>query len=305
VTDAPGPARHPKRTRNTVIGIIMAVAFVYVAVVALYAVSGRVVLTGQGNATDGQGLPLQISPEGVDAVADRMTVGFELLPKGEYDASGGYGLSLLKPVTLLVTGTDGPRTTDFPAGGALSPIELHLMTEGDVQLWPFDTYTSHSVVAAVTTEGEDPIDLDWTVQARQVPGWTFDIVAAERKVPVNGYDLTIVAHRSGATVAFGIVLLALMVVMPVLVLVVAISVYRGRRKMEATLMSWIGAMLFATIPLRGFLPGSPPIGSWIDYLVVLWVIAGLIAGLVIYVMAFLRWSPSAKAPDRTPPPEGS
>jgi hypothetical protein len=60
-------------------------------------------------------------------------------------------------------------------------------------------------------------------------------------------------------------------------------------------------MLFATIPLRGFLPGSPPIGSWIDYLVVLWVIAALIAGLVIYVLAFLRWAPSAKTPDRTPP----
>ncbi|MEN2738107.1 DUF4436 family protein [Microbacterium sp. X-17] len=303
MTDAPEPTRRRMRTRNRVIGIIAAVALLYIAVVALYALSGRVALTGEGNATDGKGLPLQISPEGVDAVADRMTVGFEIMPRGEYDASDGNGLSLVTPVTLLVTGTDGARTTDFPAGSALSPVQLRFVTEGDVQLWPFDTYTSQSIVAAIPSDGQNALDLDWTVQSRQVSGWTFDITVAQRQVPVNAYDLTITAHRAGATVAFGIVLLALMVVMPVLVLTVSIAVYRGRRKMEPSLMGWIGAMLFATIPLRTFLPGSPPIGSWIDYLIVLWVIAGLIVGLVIYVLAFVRWSPTAKTPDRTPPAE--
>jgi hypothetical protein len=52
-------------------------------------------------------------------------------------------------------------------------------------------------------------------------------------------------------------------------------------------------MLFATVPLRTFLPGSQPIGSWIDYLVVLWVVAGLICGMVIYVSAWWRWGARA------------
>jgi hypothetical protein len=58
-------------------------------------------------------------------------------------------------------------------------------------------------------------------------------------------------------------------------------------------------MLFATIPLRTFLPGSPPIGSWVDYLVVLWVVAGLVLGLVIYVLAWLKWGTRGEraAPD--------
>ena len=89
-----------------------------------------------------------------------------------------------------------------------------------------------------------------------------------------------------------------MIVMPVLGLTVAIRVLRGKRKVEATLMSWLAAMLFATIPLRTFLPGSPPVGSWVDYLVVLWVVAGLIAALVIYVVAWLRWAPSGERPHR-------
>jgi hypothetical protein len=90
-------------------------------------------------------------------------------------------------------------------------------------------------------------------------------------------SVVITATRSASTVAFGIVLLGLMAVTPILVLFVAISAYTGRRKVEPTLTSWIGAMLFAVIPLRAFLPGAPPVGSWIDYLVVLWVIVGLIA----------------------------
>jgi hypothetical protein len=61
----------------------------------------------------------------------------------------------------------------------------------------------------------------------------------------------------------------------------------------------MAAMLFATIPLRTFLPGSPPIGSWVDYLVVLWVVAGLVLGMVTYVLAWLRWGTRGErgAPD--------
>jgi hypothetical protein len=51
-------------------------------------------------------------------------------------------------------------------------------------------------------------------------------------------------------------------------------------------MSWMGAMLFAAIPLRNFLPGSPPPGSWIDAVIVLWVIVALVAALALYVLAW-------------------
>lgn len=116
-----------------------------------------------------------------------------------------------------------------------------------------------------------------------------DASGTTRSVPT----IDITASRSVSTLAFGFLLLGLLVVMPTLVLFVAIRSYTGKRKVEATLTSWMGAMLFATIPLRTFLPGSPPIGSWIDFLIVLWVIVGLIAGLTIYVLAWNRWGTPA------------
>jgi phage shock protein PspC (stress-responsive transcriptional regulator) len=112
-----------------------------------------------------------------------------------------------------------------------------------------------------------------------------------------GY-VSIDAARSGSTIAFGFVLLTLMVLMPCLVLFVAIAAFRAKRKVEPSFMSWMGAMLFATIPLRTFLPGSPPIGSWIDFLVVLWVVVGLISGLAIYVAAWWKWGARSDRADR-------
>ncbi|MBN9171290.1 MAG: DUF4436 family protein, partial [Microbacterium sp.] len=48
------------------------------------------------------------------------------------------------------------------------------------------------------------------------------------------------------------------------------------------------------------MPGSPPIGSWVDFTVVLWVIGALIVGLAIYVAAWLRWSGQGPAPSPAP-----
>ncbi|MGH9272101.1 MAG: DUF4436 family protein, partial [Ilumatobacteraceae bacterium] len=91
------------------------------------------------------------------------------------------------------------------------------------------------------------------------------------------------------TLAFAFILLAIMVALPVIALVVAVNTrWRSCRPVQPTFMSWLAAMLFATVPLRNFLPGSPPPGSWIDAVVVLWVIAGLVAALAIYATAWYR-----------------
>jgi hypothetical protein len=181
-----------------------------------------------------------------------------------------------------------------------------------VENWPFDRYDANIVVLAYTTVDGVKTTLPTFVEWKgSLSGWNFQVQENdERTAAVTDADgatdalptIDIGASRSGSTLAFGFLLLALLVVMPTLVLFVAIRAYTGHRKVEATLTSWMGAMLFATIPLRGFLPGSPPIGSWIDFLVVLWVIVGLIAGLTIYVLAWNRWgTPDPKFTRKAPP----
>ena len=49
-------------------------------------------------------------------------------------------------------------------------------------------------------------------------------------------------------------------------------------------------MLFAVIPIRNFLPGSPPPGAWIDQALVIWVLMALVGTMGFYMVTWYRQS---------------
>ena len=69
---------------------------------------------------------------------------------------------------------------------------------------------------------------------------------------------------------------------------VAIPMLLGRTSFLPPFITWYGAMLFAIVPLRNFLPGNPPLGSWIDQAVVLWVLIGLVVAMALFILAWWR-----------------
>jgi len=296
VTTAPTANRPPHR-RNwvTVIAVIAAFALIYAVVVALYAANDRLAsIRGCTGDPPDDAVLLAFTPEAVDAAGDRLVVNLSVLsfgPAGDSDT----GL-LAHPLTLVVTDTDGPRSFMIAAEELPSPQSIRLITEGYIERWPFDSHTVDvAFVSLQEIDGELTPLTTLLCGSAHVAGWTFssEEIPGTDELVIDGepvQQVRVIATRSVATVAFGIVILALMAVLPVLALTVAIAAYRGVRKAEPTLMSWMAALLFATIPLRTFLPGSPPIGSWVDYLVVLWVVAGLVVALVIYVRAWMKWS---------------
>ncbi len=285
-----------------VVALVAMIALVYGLVISLYASSGTVSDAVSDDFDTGEGVLFRIEPQAVEATAGRITVNLDLEEAAGFAAEDG--ISVERTLYLLVSGAAGSRTIEFAAGSVPSPVSVDLIADGVIERWPFDVHTAETIfLAYYDNEGERTPLETYIVATGRVPGWNISIaeVATGGVVEFDGqpepvFAVELTATRSGSTIAFGAVLLGLMIVMPVLVLSVAIAVYRGRRRVEASFMSWMGAMLFATIPLRTFLPGSPPIGSWIDFLIVLWVIVGLIGGLAIYVAAWFRWSPRQDNP---------
>jgi hypothetical protein len=113
-----------------------------------------------------------------------------------------------------------------------------------------------------------------------VPGWSYEQgaqAAASSSVAVTGTVL-----RAGSTKMVAVLMLVLMVALAVIAVMVVQSSAAGRMRLELAVASWITAMLFALLPIRGFLPGDPPVGSWIDMLVFFWVEATIMlcVGLV-------------------------
>jgi len=66
--------------------------------------------------------------------------------------------------------------------------------------------------------------------------------------------------------------------------------------------TWYAAMLFAVVPLRNALPGSPPFGGWIDITLVLWVLVVLVISMLLYIACWWRHlRPDADKPTNPAP----
>lgn len=315
MSSAPIADRQSKRRRIlTISGLIALFGLVYAVVIALYANSGAVELSVPADDPEPGAVQLLLTAVEVNAGGNQISFGLEVLDGGRAEDETqrpAPGLTVLaEPLAVLIPSAAGERMVEFHADEILAERAVRLEATGDIEYWPFDRYVVESPIVPYLSDqpGERipaPVAL---YVAGHVPGWDIraestivdTVHVGDRTVPVQ--QLQITATRSGATVAFGIVLLCLMLVLPALALATSLAVIRRRRAVEATMLGWIAAMLFATVPLRTFLPGSPPIGSWVDYVVVLWVLIGVVAGHVVYGIAWLRYGPPGEASGPKQPP---
>ncbi len=214
--------------------------------------------------------------------------------------------------------TRDAQTLTFPAGTESSSLRGERTLTAETGRWanyPLDGYgATLEVVARSESVPENRTYLPTEVAVwGDIPGWQVppsitrsagadDHATAAIDPYSTVADVPLQVNRSGSTVAIVVLLLGAMVALAVLAMVLANAVSRRRRRTEATLAGWFAALLFAVIPLRLNMPGSPPIGVWMDFLVFLWVVLTLMAALTIFVLSWLRFSlppeprmPAAKA----------
>ena len=268
-------------------GIIGLVAFLgaYVASILLY-VNG------------GMGHPHQIGESSVASDGTTVTVDIEEIQSDNSvlvaNLTISPGPALLDPLThnlredlsVVVTSvvTAGKRT--WPKGTLPDVFRVSLTLAGDVADWPLDRYRS------------GPIKVDLFSGAAQVPeratvtlvdrllGWKVDVAPVGKADSLEQYRVHL--YRSQSTVAFGVVMLGVLIALAGLALFVAVQTVRGRRKFQPPMTTWYAAMLFAVMPLRNALPDSPPFGSWIDITVVIWVIVVLVISMALYISCWWR-----------------
>jgi hypothetical protein len=268
-------------------GIIGLVAFIgaYVASILLY-VNG------------GMGHPHQIAEGSVAGDGTTVTVDIEEIQSDNSvlvaNLTISPGPALLDPLThnlredlsVVVTSvvTAGKRT--WPKGTLPDVFRVSLTLAGDVADWPLDRYRS------------GPIKVDLFSGAAQVPeratvtlvdrllGWKVDVAPVGKADSLEQYRVDL--YRSQSTVAFGVVMLGVLIALAGLALFVAVQTVRGRRKFQPPMTTWYAAMLFAVMPLRNALPDSPPFGSWIDITVVIWVIVVLVISMALYISCWWR-----------------
>ncbi len=207
------------------------------------------------------GTKIMTFPRGTPSLAlnDETTVRFDGDPYAAY------------PLDQYNSGVGVLAKVDAPTGAVWYPVELALW--GDVPGWRIASDSQSSF-----TDSPVPINDSPTDASESVPADSAAFVGLSVK-------------RAGSTIAIVALLSVALIAVAVLAVVIAYAVSRRVRRPEATLAGWFAALLFAVIPLRLNMPGAPPIGVWIDFLMFMWVVLALMLALTVFVLTSLRFSP--------------
>lgn len=197
---------------------------------------------------------------------------------------------LVRDVRITLRPTLDAEALDFPVGSIPEARAIKIPLRGRVQNYPFDTYSDTITIAATLVD--EQVDVD---QGRRMPvvaglsmreaGWALDVQEKQSDSYYVTFDQKIV--RAGSTITIAILMLLLMIAVAMLASWTARSVLAGALEPQVAVASWMAALLFALIPIRNFLPGAPPVGSWIDILVFFWVLVAVMIAMVTIVITLL------------------
>jgi hypothetical protein len=286
----------PRRITRWVVGVGLLLVYVGALVAYGYSVSNRTVIDVDPPA---DGVTVIVQPTAIDIVGGTMDVQLELLLGDLVDPETGL---LARELVVRVVPSSSP-TLVIPAGSEALYANRTVKVPVDVtaQNYPFDAYQVPLIILVASRDAADgpltPVPVSAGVQS-DLLGWVVrrgDLTDQPLDLGDGTTSVALSLRRAGSTIAISLLLLSLMVVLGVLGARVARAVALGRRRVEAGFASWFAAMLFALIPLRLNLPGAPPLGAWIDYLVFFWVLVVLIVSLAVFIDAWLRTGPRLDA----------
>jgi hypothetical protein len=270
--------------RRSIVGLLLFVG-AYVASIVLYVDSGMghpQQITEGPSSVDGTTVTVDI--EEIQSNNSALVANLTVTPGPALLDRRIHGLR--EDLTVVVTSavTTGKRT--WSKGALPDVFRVSLTLDGDVADWPFDRFHS------------GPVSVDLFSGATHVPepaavklvdrllGWNVGVTRLDKPDMPAPYRLDL--YRSSSTVAFGVVILSVLIALAGLGLFVAVQTVRDKRKFQPPMTTWYAAMLFAVMPLRNALPNSPPFGCWIDVTIVLWVIVVLVISMTLYISCWWR-----------------
>jgi hypothetical protein len=284
--------------RFSILGLVAFFVVAYGTTIALYARSGcgcPKQLTDPPPAADGTKVTVDV--EDFQSVKIALNANVTVAPGPELlDAQNG----LTEDFSIAVHSATMPTKRTWTKGMVVGVFPVPLTIAGDSSDWPFDEYHSGPVTVDVF-HGSSPTPIRVPVTfVDRVPGWKVSVVESSNSGNAGPYRVEL--RRSPSTAAFGAVVVGVLIALAGVGLFVAVQTARDRRKFQPPMTTWYAAMLFAVIPLRNAVPDAPPIGSWIDVTITLWVVVVLVMSMLLYVLCWWRHLKPEPPPPVKPAP---
>ena len=291
-------ASRPRKRRILRVAAILIVVLVYAgSLVSYYLLSGSERSLAPPDLGYSGDTIVQLTLESISTVDNRVKVRALVIPEDNLmDQRLGV---LTEDIAVRFYPPNTLGDLQFPKGKAPAEVETNLVARGDVDRWPFDSYSTDALGAdLILGSGDQRQFLNARVEATgALNGWNISANHSGPNTQVSGKGdfATIKLSRALGPLVFDVGICLVLVTLPVLALWVAIEMYTGRAPFLPPFGTWYAAMLFAVVPLRNVLSGAPPMGAWVDQIVVLWVLIGLATAMVIYI---LTWHKQARHPPK-------
>jgi hypothetical protein len=206
---------------------------------------------------------------------------------------------LINPVTVYTNSAAGKSEVTFRKGESMSPVDTTVALQGEVTQFPWDRYTGMLWICLASQKKGSDSEVTWaavpfTLDLKAgIPGFTIDTAEAPPKT--KGFSVDVVnfdVKRAPSSGAFSVFVMILIGLLTIVAFLAGFVVVVGGRKVEVAMLSWLGALLFALLPLRNAMPGAPPLGCLADYISFFWAEAITAATLISLILTWILRKPA-------------
>jgi hypothetical protein len=276
-------------------GLVVVIGIAFALFLNLYTVENesRSSAFTSGDETAADQVAVDVSVLSIDPVKGELVARLNFDPKGAYLSSDGVDVG--KDMILDVNGASGKVAVTYKKGERMSPVDVTVsLYNGNVMDYPFDNHnTDLSINLNTYSGGKDGAEITYEAVPMTVNYFGavsgFKIAANEdtESTDTGFIDIVMQVSRSTSVMIFAIFVMVLQWLLCLVALSVALSCIVWGRKIEVGMFGWMGALLFALIPLRNAMPGVPAIGTLSDFIAFFWAETIVALSLVAIVIAWV------------------
>lgn len=291
------PRRNPAPIILAVVGVVLIAYYIVVSFSGVLDTNTEVPIRGDNETSESSYLTLRMATQEIDLTNRVVTANVIPIPHGDLVGAKAGEISQ----NLRIEVSSGGITTSvvtFPGESIVDATSLTLSLERGDSAYPFDTpYADFQLSVQNDETGRAvPFVIELTNSARP---W---VLSADRGDDIVDESRTLVpVTLDGARDPLSITLVSfyvLAILLTTLMAVVIIGSAIIRRNLEFSNVIWLSATLLSFPALRGSMPGAPPIGTAMDF-IVLFPCLVLIAGMLVWTGVYLLWRESSVLRRRT------
>ena len=289
----------PKNSKKGLfIGIILLLVFVaaYAFVLRTYQSEGenRAAELAPNDKINNDHIDVSARIVNADVLKGDISVRLNFTPHGSFLSADGVTLS--RDLLFDISSATGKHAYEFKKGKRMDPVEAIVeIFDGEPMEYPFDKHEAQLSFyfepggAPAATEAENAIPAAIQMYG-SVSGLRIDAEYAKEHTDSHTViDLNL--SRASTAIFFSVFIMAAMWALTLGVVFLVFRVLAGHRKIEISMFSFLGALLFAFPALRNSQPGTPPIGTLSDFLAFFWAEVIIALSLLLVVLTWLIRGP--------------